>query len=79
MVGTLDVNQGAKLPAEELMGRLPGGGDRRRLRAYISNVATWAGARRQGVARRLLQEAMQEAAAAGVQHLYGELLQGRVG
>ena len=72
VVGTLDVNQGTRLPAEELMGRLPEEGDKRRRRAYISNVATWAGARRQGVARRMLQEAMREAAAAGVHHLYGE-------
>jgi ribosomal protein S18 acetylase RimI-like enzyme len=72
VVGTLDVNQGTRLPAEELMGRLPEEGDKRRRRAYISNVATWAGARRQGVARRMLQEARREAVAAGVHHLYGE-------
>lgn len=71
VVGCLDLNQGVTLPAEQLVGRLPLDGDRRRLRAYISNVATWAGARRQGVARRLLQEARREAAEAGVQHLYG--------
>lgn len=70
VVGTCDLNQGINLPAEDLIGRLPEEGDRRRLRAYISNVATWAGARRQGVARRLMAEAAAEAAAAGVQHLY---------
>ncbi|KAL4857713.1 hypothetical protein ACK3TF_002137 [Chlorella vulgaris] len=70
VVGTLDLNQGSKLPAEELVGQLPLHGDKRRSRAYISNVATWAGTRRQGIARRLLQEAEREAAAAGVQHLY---------
>ena len=73
VVGTLDVNQGVKLPAEELVGSLPREGegvDQRRARAYISNVATWAGTRRQGVARRLLQRAAQEALAAGVRHLY---------
>ena len=51
VVGTLDINQGAVLPAEQLVGRLPRQGDRRRRRAYISNVATWEGARRQGLAR----------------------------
>ncbi|PSC74066.1 phosphatidate cytidylyltransferase [Micractinium conductrix] len=70
VVGTCDLNQGINLPAEELVGKLPGEGDKRRLRAYISNVATWAGARRRGVARRLMREAAAEAAAAGVQHLY---------
>lgn len=72
MVGTLDINQGAVLPAEQLVGRLPRQGDRRRRRAYISNVATWEGARRQGIARQLLHEAIREAEAAGVAHLYGE-------
>lgn len=71
MVGCLDVNQGATLPAEQLVGRLPAEGDRRHARAYISNVAVWEGARRRGIARLLLREAMREAAAAGVQHLYG--------
>lgn len=71
VVGTLDLNQCAKLPAEELLGQLPQQGDKQRLRAYISNVATWEGARRQGVARRLLRAAEGEAAAVGVQHLYG--------
>lgn len=73
VVGCLDINQGAVLPAEQLVGRLPPEGDRRRLRAYLSNVAVWEGARRRGVARRLIQEAMRHAAAAGVQHLYGEV------
>ena len=70
---------GINLPAEELVGKLPGEGDKRRLRAYISNVATWAGARRRGVARRLMREAAAEAAAAGVQHLYGARGGGGVG
>lgn len=59
------------LPAEDLIGQLPAEGDKRRLRAYISNVATWEGARRRGVARALMAAAAREAAAAGVQHLYG--------
>ena len=71
VVGCLDINQGAVLPAEQLVGRQPPEGDRRRLRAYLSNVAVWEGARRRGVARRLIEEAMRAAAAAGVQHLYG--------
>jgi ribosomal protein S18 acetylase RimI-like enzyme len=71
-VGTLDLNQGSKLPAEELVGRLPEQGAKQRLRGYISNVATWQGARRKGVARSLLQQAEEEAAALGVRHLYGE-------
>ncbi|KAL4421742.1 hypothetical protein ABPG77_002358 [Micractinium sp. CCAP 211/92] len=70
VVGTCDLNQGINLPAEDLIGRLPAEGDKRRLRAYISNVATWEGARRRGVARALMAAAAREAAAAGVQHLY---------
>jgi len=76
VVGCLDINQGAVLPAEQLVGRLPPEGNRRRLRAYLSNVAVWEGARRRGVARRLIQEAMRHAAEAGVQHLYGGWLRG---
>ena len=71
MVGTLDVNIGAKLPAEELVGRLPsGGGADGRLRAYLSNVCVLAAARRQGIATALVQEACELAAARGVQHMY---------
>lgn len=47
VVGTLDLNQGAKLPAEELVGRRPAEGDRVRLRAYLSNVCVAEAARRQ--------------------------------
>lgn len=78
VVGCLDINQGAVLPAEQLVGKLPPEGDRGRLRAYLSNVAVWEGARRRGVARRLIEEAMRQAAAAGVQHLYGERMGGEM-
>lgn len=66
VVGTLDLNRGATLPAEELGGVA---GDSHE-RAYISNVAVAAGARRRGVALSLLRFAAQSARRAGVRHLY---------
>jgi hypothetical protein len=48
VVGTLDVNRGAKLPAEELVGRHPAGtSEAVSQRAYLSNVCVMKGARRQ--------------------------------
>ena len=47
VVGTLDVNQGARLPAEELIGWEPPGGAAAAGRAYLSNVCVHAAVRRQ--------------------------------
>jgi hypothetical protein len=46
VVGTLDINQGAKLPAEELVGRQPESGNLRVERAYLSNVCVLPAMRR---------------------------------
>jgi len=62
--GTLDLNVGAALPCEELVGARPG------RRAYLSNVAVASGARRRGVGRALLAAARQAAAGRGCHHLY---------
>lgn len=72
VVGTLDLNIGAKLPAEELVGREPTAGDAARLRAYLSNVCVLGSVqtRRQGIAQALIREAVRRATAAGVSDLY---------
>ena len=68
-VGCVDLNVGASIPSELLVGRLPadgaGGG-----RAYLSNVAVADFARRRGVATRLVDAAAEAARGAGVRHLY---------
>eukprot|EP00878_Enallax_costatus_P041991 GHUV01048935.1.p2 GENE.GHUV01048935.1~~GHUV01048935.1.p2 ORF type:complete len:182 (+),score=35.88 GHUV01048935.1:1117-1662(+) len=69
VIGTLDINQGSVLPAEELVGRLPTEGQATR-RAYLSNVCVATAARRQGVAAALMIEAEQVALDMGVQHMY---------
>jgi ribosomal protein S18 acetylase RimI-like enzyme len=78
VVGTLDLNQGAKLPAEELIGRLPAAwpGAPGAARAYLSNVCVLDAARRRGVARALILEAAALAAARGVGHLYVHVVAG---
>lgn len=58
MSGTLDVNQGAVLPAEELIGTKPSE-DAGSLRAYLSNVCVAGPARRLGVALALMKSAEQ--------------------
>lgn len=64
VVGTLDLNQGNKLPAEELIGQGDGS------RAYLSNVCVLEAARRQGIARALIDEAARRAKQMDVAHLY---------
>jgi len=70
VVGSLDVNVGAVLPAEELMGQLPNDVSASSARAYLSNVCVAGAVRRHGVARRLMAAAEARAAAQGVRHLY---------
>ena len=65
--GTLDLNTGPQLPSEQLYGREGAGQGER---AYISNVAVLPAARRLGVARELLAEAVSRAALGGVKALY---------
>lgn len=69
VVGSLDINQGAVLPAEDLVGRLPTVNQALR-RAYLSNVCVASAARRQGVAATLMRAAEQQAQQLGVEHLY---------
>ena len=69
VIGTLDLNVGAKLPAEELVGRFPEEEEASK-RAYLSNVCVARSARRRGVAQALMLHAEQEAIKAGVRHLY---------
>ncbi|KAI8466093.1 MAG: hypothetical protein J3K34DRAFT_70518 [Monoraphidium minutum] len=70
VVGSLDVNIGVVLPAEELTGQLPKDGTAATRRAYLSNVCVAPAARRRGVAAALMAAAEAHAAAAGVAHLY---------
>mmetsp|Transcript_750 Transcript_750/g.1782 ORF Transcript_750/g.1782 Transcript_750/m.1782 type:complete len:185 (-) Transcript_750:1635-2189(-) len=72
VVGSLDINQGVKLPAEELVGRSPGrqDGDPRTARAYLSNVCTASAVRRMGIAAALIEMACAHARAEGVSDLY---------
>ena len=66
----LKLPAGARLPSEELAGTLPSGSAARQGRAYLSNVCTAPGARRQGIAAALVAAAVAHARAAGVQQLY---------
>jgi ribosomal protein S18 acetylase RimI-like enzyme len=70
VVATLDLNQGPNLPAEELIGQRPAGGNAKRERAYLSNVCVLGAARRQGIAQVLIRDAAARAAVAGVTSLY---------
>lgn len=70
MVGTLDVNIGPKLDSEELIGQLPSGPEVRNKRAYLSNVCVLGAARRQGIAKALIDTACRVSQERGVQHLY---------
>lgn len=58
------------MPSEGLVGSLPSGAGARYGRAYLSNVCTAPGARRQGVAAALITAAAGHAHALGVQQLY---------
>jgi len=58
VIGTLDLNQAPKLPAEELIGHLPAQyGNKFKGRAYLSNVCVSKAARRRGVAAALIKAA----------------------
>lgn len=61
---------GARLPSEELAGKLPAGPAASHGRAYLSNVCTAPAARRQGIAAALIAAAAAHAGAAGVEELY---------
>ncbi|DBA81861.1 TPA: hypothetical protein ACH3X1_007580 [Trebouxia sp. C0004] len=69
VVGTLDLNQGLKLPSEELIGHLPKQCSRVQ-RAYLSNVCTAKAIQRQGVAAKIIQVATEDAIKQGVERLY---------
>jgi ribosomal protein S18 acetylase RimI-like enzyme len=67
VIGTLDLNIGAVLPAEELVGRMPEAGG---TRAYLSNVCVSRAARRRGIAKDLAIKAEEFARSNGVEALY---------
>lgn len=69
VVGTLDLNQGLKLPSEELIGHLPKQSSRLQ-RAYLSNVCTATARQRQGIAAEMIQAAAEDAIKQGVECLY---------
>ena len=111
VLGTLDVNQGTKLPAEELTGVYPtladpvppgtrldedgkgtnaeGYGEDEKLapgtrparyrRAYLSNVCVLPPARRTGVGRRLMEEALEVARGWGVERMYVHVVEDNLG
>mmetsp|Transcript_6025 Transcript_6025/g.16049 ORF Transcript_6025/g.16049 Transcript_6025/m.16049 type:complete len:289 (+) Transcript_6025:1731-2597(+) len=76
VVGTLDLNIGRTLPAEELQGKLPafdatqGTSAARPGRAYLSNVCVATAARRQGVAQALVAAVEQYLQSLPVSYLY---------
>lgn len=74
VVGTLDLNQGLKLPSEELTGRLPEQNAQVQ-RAYLSNVCTAKAAQRQGVAAALIESVTREARQQGIKYLYVHVAQ----
>jgi ribosomal protein S18 acetylase RimI-like enzyme len=69
VIGSLDLNIGSVLPAEELIGKLPEADSNTR-RAYLSNVCVAGAAQRHGIAHTLMLTAEREARREGVQHLY---------
>lgn len=70
VIGTLDLNIGSVLPAEELIGKHPEAGDAATTRAYLSNVCVARAARRRGIARDLAVKAEEFARSKGVEALY---------
>eukprot|EP01025_Chloroclados_australasicus_P064302 TRINITY_DN8576_c0_g1_i3.p1 TRINITY_DN8576_c0_g1~~TRINITY_DN8576_c0_g1_i3.p1 ORF type:complete len:334 (+),score=25.40 TRINITY_DN8576_c0_g1_i3:130-1002(+) len=68
-IGSLDLNIGVTLPAEELVGLYPSV-DVENTRAYLSNVCVADGARRLGVAKALVDAASAHARSSGVLHVY---------
>ncbi|GAQ82948.1 hypothetical protein KFL_001300110 [Klebsormidium nitens] len=74
VVGTLDLNQGQKLPGEDLVGDFPLGPDAGERRAYLSNVCVENAVRRRGVARKLIEEAKILAKEWGIEELYVHVL-----
>eukprot|EP00873_Tetraselmis_striata_P006665 jgi/Tetstr1/426929/TSEL_017142.t1 len=70
VVASLDINQGPRLPAEELAGTRPEQRDPGPRRAYLSNICTAAPMRRLGVAAALIEHACAVARQQGVTDCY---------
>jgi len=68
VVGTLDINRGPKLPAEEMAGILPK--ENPLARGYLSNVCTLQHMRRKGIAKKLISKSFLYAQRMGVEILY---------
>lgn len=72
VVGTLDITIGPKLPAEELIGRMPEDGQGR---AYLSNVCVLESVRRQGIARQMINAACEKAKECHVECMYVHVIE----
>mmetsp|Transcript_1904 Transcript_1904/g.11623 ORF Transcript_1904/g.11623 Transcript_1904/m.11623 type:complete len:321 (+) Transcript_1904:3026-3988(+) len=76
VVGTLDINRGPRLPAEELAGILPR--DNPQARGYLSNVCTLPVMRRKGIAKKLIGASLRRAQIAGIEILYVHVVEDNV-
>ena len=76
VIGTLDINRGPRLPAEELAGVLPR--ERPHERGYLSNVCTSLIMRRKGIAKHLIEASFQHARCAGIEMLYVHVVEDNV-
>ena len=68
--GTLDLNVGVNLPAEELVGKFPIDGNVRQKRCYMSNVCVLESHRNLGIAKQLLERAIEDAKKINVEEIY---------
>ena len=68
--GTLDLNVGVNLPAEELVGKFPFEGSARKKRCYMSNVCVLESRRNLGIARQLIERAIEDAKNINVEEIY---------
>jgi len=68
--GTLDLNVGVNLPAEELVGKFPIEGNARKKRCYMSNVCVLESRRNLGIARQLIERAIEDAKNINVEEIY---------
>jgi len=68
--GTLDLNVGVNLPAEELVGKFPTEGNARKKRCYMSNVCVLESRRNLGIAKQLIERAIEDAQKMNVEEIY---------
>jgi len=69
--GTLDINVGINLPAEELVGRYPVHENlRSKKRCYLSNVCVLESRRKLGIARKLIERVIEDARKEEIAEIY---------